>query len=93
MHEVTPVCPLSLAANALAAFPEPFNVEEFVVFQHESGRFLIVATVSVVKSYWPFDADQCEHRGMVAGSRVGNYVFCSTCGHHVPARLCELSAP
>ena len=88
-----PACPLSLAANALARLGEPWSVEEFDVFQHESGRFLIVATVSVVKSYWPFDADQCEHRGMVAGSRVGSYVFCSTCGRHVPAPLCEMAAP
>ena len=92
MHEAIPTCPLSLAASALAGLGEPWNVEEFDVFQHESGRFLIVATVSVVASYWPFDGRQCEHKGMVAGSRVGNYVFCSTCGRHVPAQLCGASA-
>jgi hypothetical protein len=92
LNEASPTCSLSLAANALASFGEPWNVEGFDVFQHESGRFVIVATVSVVKSYWPFDPDQCEHKGMVAGSRVGNYVFCATCSRHVPAQLCEALA-
>ena len=89
MTEATPACPLSLAANAVARLDEPWNVDAFDVFQHESGRFLIVATISVVKSYWPFDADQCDHHGIVVGSRVGNYVFCATCSRHVPTELCE----
>jgi hypothetical protein len=91
MHGATPTCPLGLAANALASLGEPWNVEEFDVFQHDSGRFLIVAAVSVVASYWPFDVEQCAHEGLVAGSRVGNLVFCSTCSRHVPATLCGAS--
>jgi hypothetical protein len=90
MDEVTaPVCPLSLAANALRTVSEFWRVECFEVFQGDSGRFFVSGQVRFVQSFWPFDPDECEHRIVEAHRHISDQVFCCGCYRYVPVEVCE----
>jgi hypothetical protein len=91
MDEVTaPVCPLSLAANALrTVVSESWRVECFEVFQHDSGRFYVSGELRVIQSFWPFDRDECEHRVVEAHRHLDDHVFCRSCYRYVPVKACE----